>query len=83
MTNQELMQMMTDMGLHEGGMENWVVDNAWLRVANAVEEREREACAKICDDRVTAYQYATDPWAQEHIKEAKHLAKAIKSRGQE
>jgi len=50
MTNEELMQMMTDMGLHEGGMENWVVDNAWLRVANAVEEREREACAKICDE---------------------------------
>jgi len=47
MTNEELMQMMTDMGLHEGGMENWVVDNAWLRVANAVEEREREACAEL------------------------------------
>ena len=39
MTNEELMQMMTDMGLHEGGMENWVVDNAWLRVANAVEKK--------------------------------------------
>ena len=47
MTNEELMQIMTDMGLHEGGMENWVVDNAWLRVANAVEEREREACAEL------------------------------------
>ena len=47
MTNEELMQMMTDMGLHEGGMENWVVDNAWLRVANAVEKREREACAEL------------------------------------
>ena len=50
MTNEELMQIMTDMGLHEGGMENWVVDNALLRVANAVEKREREACAKICED---------------------------------
>ena len=50
MTNEELMQMMTDMGLHEGGMENWVVDNAWLRVANAVEAREREACAKVADE---------------------------------
>ena len=49
MTNQELMQLMTDMDLHEGGIENWVPDNAWLRVANAVEAREREACAKICD----------------------------------
>ena len=51
--------------------------------AKLVAEKEREECAKICDDRVNAYQYATDPWAQEHIKEAKHLAKAIKSRGQE
>jgi len=42
MTNEELMQLMTDMDLHEGGMENWVLDNAWLRVANAVEEKERE-----------------------------------------
>jgi predicted acylesterase/phospholipase RssA len=43
---------------------------------------EREACAKVCDDRVTAYQYATDVWAQEHIDEARHLAKAIRARGQ-
>ena len=44
---------------------------------------EREACAKVCDNRVTAYQYATDVWAQEHINEARHLAKAIRARGQE
>jgi hypothetical protein len=43
---------------------------------------EREACAKVCDNRVTAYQYATDVWAQEHIDEARHLAKAIRARGQ-
>jgi len=49
MTNQELMQLMTDMGLHEGGIENWVPDNAWLRVANAVEAKEREECAKVAD----------------------------------
>ena len=47
-----------------------------------VAEKEREACAKICDDRVIAYQYATDVWAQEHIDEARHLAKAIRARGQ-
>ena len=51
--------------------------------AKLVEKKVREECVKICDERVTAYQYSTDPWAQEHIKEAKHLAKAIKSRGQE
>jgi len=55
MTNEELMQMMTDMGLHEGGMENWVVDNAWLRVANAVEKKEREACAEVCKKHADVY----------------------------
>jgi hypothetical protein len=52
MTNQELMQLMTDMDLHEGGIENWVPDNAWLRVANAVEAREREACVKACEAEI-------------------------------
>ena len=50
MTNEELMQLMTEMGLHEGGMENWVPDNAWLLVANKAIEIEREACAKIADE---------------------------------
>lgn len=49
MTNEELMQLMTEMGLHEGGMENWVPDNAWLLVANRAIEIEREACAKIVE----------------------------------
>ena len=59
MTNQELMQLMTDMDLHEGGIENWVPDNAWLRVANAVEAIEREECAKICDQ----YALEDENWA--------------------
>jgi hypothetical protein len=73
MTNQELMQLMTDMDLHEGGIENWVPDNAWLRVANAVEAREREACAKICD------QYALE----DHENWAGGCAFAIRKRGKE
>jgi hypothetical protein len=47
MTNEEVMQMMTDMGLHEGGIENWVMDNAWVLVVNKAIEKEREACAKL------------------------------------
>jgi len=57
----------------------------WLdkleQFAKLVAEKEREECAKICDDRVNAYQYATDPWAREHIEEAKHLAELIRTRG--
>ena len=51
-------------------------------IAQHAKAEEREACAKLCDDRVTAYQYATDVWAQEHIDEARHLAKAIRARGE-
>ena len=50
MTNEEVMQLMTDMGLYEGGIDNWVFDNAWVMFANAVASVEREACAKLCDD---------------------------------
>jgi hypothetical protein len=53
-----------------------------LKLAKLVAEHEREACAKVCDNRVTAYKYATDVWAQEHIDEARHLANAIRARGQ-
>jgi len=65
---------------------DWVTsDLAWLdsleQFAKLVAEKEREECAKMCDDRVTAYQYATDPWAREHIGEAKHLAETIRARG--
>ena len=45
MTNEEVMQLMTDMGLHEGGMENWVSDNAWVDFANQVEKRKCEELA--------------------------------------
>ena len=47
MTNEEVMQLMTDMGLHEGGMDDWVFDNAWVMFANAVVSAEREACAEL------------------------------------
>ena len=45
MTNEEVMQLMTDMGLHEGGMDDWVFDNAWVMFANAVASAEREKVA--------------------------------------
>ena len=74
MTNEEVMQLMTDMGLHEGGIENWIMDNAWVLVVNKAIEKEREECAKLCD-----YVYdniVTD----DHIK---HMALKIRARGQE
>jgi len=51
MANEELMNMMTDMGLHEGGMENWVMDNAWVEVAKRVAAHEREKVAQWMVER--------------------------------
>jgi hypothetical protein len=56
MTNEEAMQILTDMGLHEGGMDNWVADNAWWKFANVVAQHEREACAKVCDLMAVRYE---------------------------
>ena len=62
MTNEEVMQLMTDMGLHEGGMDDWLVDNAWVMFANAVASAEREACAKVCEDLVPTYLKDGERW---------------------
>ena len=49
MTNEEVMQLMTDMGLHEGGMDDWVFDNAWVMFANAVVSAQLEEVAQEFD----------------------------------
>jgi hypothetical protein len=43
MNNEQVMRLMADIGLHEGGMDNWVLDNAWVKFANLVAAQEREA----------------------------------------
>lgn len=45
MTNEEVMSLLTEMGQHEGGMENWVMDNAWVAFANRVAAAERNKVA--------------------------------------
>jgi mitochondrial fission protein ELM1 len=80
LNREDIIRMAREAGLPEAIIEMTPV--AFERFAALVAAAEREACAKVCDDRVTAYRYATDPWAQEHIDEARHLAKAIRARGQ-
>ena len=65
MTNEEMMQLMTEMGLHEGGIENWIPDNAWLLVANRAIEIEREACAKIADKWAVGWPHPSTVIAEE------------------
>jgi hypothetical protein len=85
MTQDEIIEMTKQSGLINKDYDSSFLNKFTYAVetfAKLVAQHEREACAKVCDNRVTAYQYATDVWAQEHINEARHLAKAIRARGQ-
>jgi hypothetical protein len=81
MNREDIIRMAREAGIANSWDLNWQ-DKIIERFAELIAKHEREACAKLCDNRVTAYQYATDVWAQEHIDEARHLAKAIRARGQ-
>ena len=46
MTNEEVMALMFDMGIHDSlEKENWIPDNAWVLFANRVAAAERERIA--------------------------------------
>jgi hypothetical protein len=60
MTQEEVMQTLTDMGLHEGGMANWVADNAWWRFANLVAQHEREKFCAVLRQLHDSYSLASD-----------------------
>ena len=62
MTNEELMNLMTDMGLHEGGMENWVMDNAWVEVAKRVAAQERRKCEDEAITKNIVANWPYDKW---------------------
>jgi hypothetical protein len=77
MNNEEVMNLLTDMGLHAGGMENWIPDNAWVEVVNKVIAIEREACAKLCEGMIVSMDIGSEfSWASQSC------AKAIRARGE-
>ena len=88
MTNEEVMQLMTDMGLHEGGMDDWLVDNAWVMFANAVASAEREACAVAAEKESLRGLPEEQPEGEELLRACAQIAggvliaDAIRARGQ-
>jgi hypothetical protein len=74
MTNEQTMKLMEELGLHDGGVDNWYSDNAWVKFARLVAEHEREACAALCDVLAVHPEYASDV--------TKLAALAIRARGQ-
>jgi hypothetical protein len=77
MTNEEAMQICTDIGLHEGGMENWVMDNAWVKFANIAEEREREECIQNVLQQYEGF--GTEHQGVGYVKQ--RIVEAIRARG--
>lgn len=82
MTNDEITRM-----AREAGLEDWSVhgriESKWdclARFAALVAAAEREACAKVCDQR----KLVTPEWTlDQHYNQATvHCAKAIRARGQ-
>ena len=71
MTQEEVMQTLTDMGLHEGGMANWVADNAWWKFANVVAQHEREKFCAVLRQLHDSYSLASDSNAIKAALEAK------------
>jgi hypothetical protein len=85
MTEQEAMQILADMGLHEGGMDNWVPDNAWYRFANVVEAKaradEREECAALCFSIWNKWLDTPEEDRYKVLYDAEDCAAAIRARG--
>jgi hypothetical protein len=67
MTNEELMNMMTDMGLHEGGMENWVMDNAWVEVAKRVAAHVKKPWVGLTKEEAKEISLANRPYVIDMI----------------
>lgn len=74
MTEQEVMQILTDMGLHEGGMDNWVPNNFWY-FANVVEAAAR------ADEREAIATWFDGEAGSGRIISCISAAKAIRARG--
>ena len=58
------MQLMEELGLHEGGVENWIPGNAWETFADLIRADEREALIRYFDG------HWRDEWSEGQIIEA-------------
>jgi hypothetical protein len=78
MTQDEIIEMAIQLGFDERLSNNWLVSGDALgRFAKMVAAKEREACAKLCEE-------TTASWTQHLYNEGCiDCAKAIKAKGQE
>jgi hypothetical protein len=81
MTNEQTMKLMEELGLHDGGVDNWYSDNAWVKFARLVAEHEREACAALCFQMWNKWLDSEDR-SEFTRPDAEDCAAAIRARGQ-
>jgi hypothetical protein len=79
MTNEQTMKLMEELGLHDGGVDNWYSDNAWVKFARLVAAAEREACAALCFQIWNKWMDEKDTTP---FPDAEDCAAAIRARGQ-
>jgi hypothetical protein len=80
MTQDEIIRLAEEAGVHEGGKENWVAGNRWEAFAKLVAAKEREACAKVCDS--TVEQTYISGYTGAIHSGRRECASAIRARGQ-
>ena len=81
MTNEQTMKLMEELGLHDGGVDNWYSDNAWVKFARLVAAAEREACAALCFQMWNKWLDSEDK-SEFTRPDAEDCAAAIRARGQ-
>jgi hypothetical protein len=81
MTNEQTMKLMEELGLHDGGVDNWYSDNAWVKFARLVAAAEREACAALCFQMWNKWLDSEDK-SEFTRPDAEDCAEAIRARGQ-
>ena len=81
MTNEQTLKLMEELGLDEGGIDNWYSDNAWVKFANLVAATEREACAALCFQMWNKWMDSEDK-SEFTRPDAEDCAAAIRARGQ-
>lgn len=82
MTRDEILRLAREAGLTYTPQAGWVVGSVQRleRFAALVVAHEREACAKVCDDKVEA-EYATGTVDHNEIGWTQACAAAIRARG--
>ena len=82
MTQDEIIRLAEEAGVHEGGKENWVAGNRWEDFAKLVAAKEREECAQIAQQKISKTWAAPNSPKKWWELACENIATAIRARGQ-